>query len=417
MKFILSRKGFDTRYGTIANPILPDGTMFPLPIPYGRGSPIRFRDLPPPPGLEAHYGHLGDFVSAHKARWYPVKGESAQLVTADTIAHLDPDVSPGMLRRMPGWRPLFGQTGAALGHLQRMQVGVGDVFLFFSRFDPLLDGVGSPRYRGTPFHAIFGWLQVGRVHQLPSRYLPEWARYHPHVGDDPVNPWPAGNILFEASDRLDVRGLSLDLPGAGLFRYHPCLRLTAPDASAITDWILPDVFSLPAGARRREPTNLASRGWEWDGFAHRVSVTGIWQEAVWAIETFPRSIDWFRSLFQTHVPFPSLVAEVKPMLAAPEDRAMPRSDSTSRSTAGRSFRITEHGREFLRRPGRAKQLAAILSILDRLGGDGRNPVAESILVEAMARDPALAQSVQTPQALLDWYRTHKLEPKDMAEIL
>ena len=33
MKFILSRKGFDSSNGGIASPILPDGTMLSLPIP------------------------------------------------------------------------------------------------------------------------------------------------------------------------------------------------------------------------------------------------------------------------------------------------------------------------------------------------------------------------------------------------
>ena len=33
MKIILSRKGFDSGYGGIASPVLPDGTLLSLPIP------------------------------------------------------------------------------------------------------------------------------------------------------------------------------------------------------------------------------------------------------------------------------------------------------------------------------------------------------------------------------------------------
>jgi hypothetical protein len=33
MKVILSRKGFDSGYGGIPSPVLPDGTMLSLPIP------------------------------------------------------------------------------------------------------------------------------------------------------------------------------------------------------------------------------------------------------------------------------------------------------------------------------------------------------------------------------------------------
>lgn len=33
MKLILSRKGFDSGYGGMPSPILPDGRLVPLPIP------------------------------------------------------------------------------------------------------------------------------------------------------------------------------------------------------------------------------------------------------------------------------------------------------------------------------------------------------------------------------------------------
>ena len=33
MKLILSRKGFDSGYGGMSSPILPDGRLVPLPIP------------------------------------------------------------------------------------------------------------------------------------------------------------------------------------------------------------------------------------------------------------------------------------------------------------------------------------------------------------------------------------------------
>jgi len=33
MKVILSRKGFDSQYGGMPSPILPDGTLLSLPIP------------------------------------------------------------------------------------------------------------------------------------------------------------------------------------------------------------------------------------------------------------------------------------------------------------------------------------------------------------------------------------------------
>jgi len=46
-----------------------------------------------------------------------------------------PALSHSSLPREPGWRPLFGQSGAAQGHLRNQHVNIGDVFLFFGLFD------------------------------------------------------------------------------------------------------------------------------------------------------------------------------------------------------------------------------------------------------------------------------------------
>ncbi|WP_207462816.1 hypothetical protein [Azospirillum sp. SYSU D00513] len=304
MRIVFSRKGFDTGYGRIPNPILPDGRLFPLPIPYGRGAPIRFGDLPAPWGLEERHATLADFVRSHGARWVPAKGRKPEPITADTIAHLDPDLIPGMLPRAAGWRPLFGQTEAALGHLRRAGVGEGDLFLFFGRFDRLVGEGGALRYEGQPCHLLYGWLQVGCVRPLPDPALPDWARYHPHCVDAPGAPWsPTANALFEAAERLSLPGLDLDLPGAGLFPApHPMLRLTAPDARAITDWHLPAAFGLPRGAVRTEPTQLARRDWRREGDGFRVNVQGIWQEAVWSLAAFPGALGWLAELFAADVP-------------------------------------------------------------------------------------------------------------------
>lgn len=44
MKVILSRKGFDSGYGGMPSPILPDGTMLSMPIP-SDGDNVRFNEL------------------------------------------------------------------------------------------------------------------------------------------------------------------------------------------------------------------------------------------------------------------------------------------------------------------------------------------------------------------------------------
>ena len=44
MKIILSRKGFDSEYAGQPSPILPDGTLLSMPIPYSNEI-IKYTDL------------------------------------------------------------------------------------------------------------------------------------------------------------------------------------------------------------------------------------------------------------------------------------------------------------------------------------------------------------------------------------
>lgn len=55
MKIVLSRKGFDSSFGGVASPILPDERLVSLPIPY-QHSPVTYNDI--------RFGntHLGDLV-------------------------------------------------------------------------------------------------------------------------------------------------------------------------------------------------------------------------------------------------------------------------------------------------------------------------------------------------------------------
>lgn len=44
MKVIFSRKGFDSGYGGMPSPVLPDGTMLSMPIP-SKGDLVHYDDL------------------------------------------------------------------------------------------------------------------------------------------------------------------------------------------------------------------------------------------------------------------------------------------------------------------------------------------------------------------------------------
>ncbi len=144
-------------------------------------------------------------------------------------AHLDPDLRRDAIPRTRGWRPIFGQAGAAQSHLARHRVGAGDLFLFFGSFRRAEKCGNAFRFdQSAPkLHVIFGWLQVGEVRPVTDALAKEipWTRKHPHLSE------PArykSNTLYLASERLT--SLNVDSPGAGIFdQLRPELVLTETD--------------------------------------------------------------------------------------------------------------------------------------------------------------------------------------------
>jgi hypothetical protein len=280
MKIVLSRKGFDSSAGGVASPILPDGTLLSLPIP-DPNSDISYNDLN---GSGYSLGQI-------------VEDLTRSAVTAQDKAHLDPDLEFGTYRRRPGWRPLFGQDGAAQGHLMRSGVRKGDLFLFFGWFRQTQFENSHLRFRqgATDQHVLFGWLQIGTIvagDKIRSE-LPSWARYHPHHARPPDN----NNTIYMAAERLWLDGRPVDLPGAGPFkRYCPELCLTAPGSSRRTEWQLPRWF-YPR--ENRPPLSYHSRRDRWslnDDHTLLRSV-GRGQEFVLDTRYYPESIGWVQGLF------------------------------------------------------------------------------------------------------------------------
>lgn len=213
-RIVLSRKGFDSSYGGMPSPILPDGRMVALPIP------------------AAHDAWTMNDIRADDVQLDVLLHDLSQgRHSLSTRIHLDPDLDRAPERRMEGWRPSLGQTGAAQSHLERCGVGSGDVFLFFGWFRHAERRDGRWQYvRTAPnLHVLFGWLEVDevlRVVQQRAKCLQAhpWVADHPHV-HNPAHYTDGRNTLYiaPAASRL--------LPGTmggGLFpRFHPELQLTA----------------------------------------------------------------------------------------------------------------------------------------------------------------------------------------------
>ncbi|MCP1677054.1 hypothetical protein J2T57_004228 [Natronocella acetinitrilica] len=281
MKLILSRKGFDSTAGGTASPIFPDGRMVSLPIPDNR-STIRYGDI------HCQGEPLGSLVTQL------TRGK----IHADHRAHLDPDLMETSLARLPGWRPLFGQAGAAQSHLRNQGVGAGDVFLFFGLFRPVRRREDGWAWvpNAPSRHVIWGWMQIAEVLPLdggaPKGYA--WAQYHPHF------QWESGanNVVYVASPTLTLHGEDAGLPGAGTFkRFCPRLQLTSPAARGTTPWLLPDWF-YPVPGRTPLSYHGKAERWERQGGTTRLDVVKRGQEFVLHIDDYPEAIPWLRNLGQ-----------------------------------------------------------------------------------------------------------------------
>lgn len=213
MKVILSRKGMDSTSGGMANPILPDGTLLSLPIPDNTAG-TAYKDL-------CYKGQsLEEIISQLCPKFNFGKNKTC---------HLDPDIYEDMEGRTTTtkWKPAFGQHGVSAVHLDKLGVGVGDIFLFYGMFQKTMVQPDKTLcfVRNTPIvHIIYGYMKVGKI--LREKQEIEHYSWHPHG----VN-----------SDRPNNR---LYLPDTyGTFQYDNSLVLTKRGQDNRRLWALPAFFS------------------------------------------------------------------------------------------------------------------------------------------------------------------------------
>jgi hypothetical protein len=283
MKLIFSRKGFDSSLGKVPSPILPDGRMIFLPIPArNANSHISYAEL------RTDEFNLGTVVrDLTNGRILP--GHSV---------HLDPDLNPAYRQRKPGWRPLFGQAGAAQGHLLNQDVKPGDIFIFFGWFQEsqFVDNVLAYRRDSPGIHAIFGWLQIAE--KIPASYygrVPDWAAYHPHF--QRAKPY-ANDTVYVSTKYLNLPHTGRTaLPGAGVFRHFSSkLRLTK-DQCKRSIWQLPAWFYPRKG---KIPLTYHSNRDRWHREEGSVTLktVGRGQEFVMNSAHYPEALPWLHDLLQ-----------------------------------------------------------------------------------------------------------------------
>ena len=152
--------------------------------------------------------------------------------------HLDPDLNFDAYRfrkdrpAWQQWRGMLGQAGIAQSHLNKQDVGSGDVFLFFGLYRRVEETAQRWRFvRCAPeLHVLWGWLQVDQKHRvadLGPDDLP-WARHHPHLASKYRDD---RNTVYAAAAKLELGGddEQCDIAGWGVFpRFGPA---AGPDRS------------------------------------------------------------------------------------------------------------------------------------------------------------------------------------------
>ncbi len=290
-RIVLSRKGFDGRAGGVPSPIFEDGSMLSLPIP-AKGCPLTHGDL--------HWKdrRISDVVTS-------LRGRRPQV----TSVHLDPDLNPALkIRgedRQPGWRGLFGQSGAAQSALMELQRG--DLFLFFGLFSRVTEDSRGLRYaskgKSAELNVLFGWLQIELIEKIESmadkgrlREKYPWAACHPHLQDSFSE---RNNTLYIAREQLDAGGTTGDIPGYGAFKYFSeALQLSEKDNSG-SFWMMP-TWLKPRGRSRSVWSSHPNGTTCWTPICdetestvvcHRIHL-GPGQEFVLDCGEYPESIEW-----------------------------------------------------------------------------------------------------------------------------
>ena len=288
MKVILSRKGFDSANGGVANPILPDGRLCPLPIPDAR-SERRYADM--------RFAHAG-LPATHQQLGALVSDLTNGKIGANDRGHLDPDLDADHVVRAAGWRPAFGQAGAAQGHLHNQSIGEGDLFLFYGWFrqvelvnERLQYVVNAP-----DVHVIYGWLQVDSVCDPgcdAGKNIPTWLRDHPHCGSG----FARRNAIYVARKRLTLPDVGGTIEGGGLFStYHPNRQLTATARTLRSQWRLPGWFYPTAPAHALSYHGQMARWQRCDDHV-LLQTVGRGQEFVLDCAHYPQCAGWLAELF------------------------------------------------------------------------------------------------------------------------
>ena len=291
MKIILSRKGFDSKSGGCASPIMPDGTLLSMPIPEPEG--VRYNEL------------------AYNGTSYAEILKDLNPKERYEYAHLDPDIRDGVrIKGVPEWKPAFGQVKQTQSQLENAGVEPGDIFLFFGWFKQA-DTIGG-KYRFVPgaedLHVIYGYMQIGEI--LTNQRTIENYAWHPHASS--LYRKTTKNTLYIPTARLS---LVPNKKGYGVLDWREDRVLTKKgDNNKRATWKALD-FLMPQHVYG-DKTNSAKNG---------LFYNGRWQELV--VYESPGLIDWVRGLLSDDA--------VKDRVDSPKETVFPGAEEEKEELPGK----------------------------------------------------------------------------------
>ena len=182
MKYIFSRKGFDSTAGGYPSLIFPDGSIFSVPIPSTNDKYV-YSDL------EFQYENESIQEILNGLTGKSIRSQSHKSCDySDNIqfCHYDP-----LFMQEDGFEGIaLGQAQNAEGHLRNQGIENGDIFLFYGWFKKVEKYNGTWRYADSDdIHLIWSYMEIGDSVYLDSneQQIKAIDQYpfllkHPHTG-------------------------------------------------------------------------------------------------------------------------------------------------------------------------------------------------------------------------------------------
>ena len=288
MRFILSRKGYDSQFGGNPSPVfkttgqLLDGFLYSIPIPECESKGNSFDYHLPEPLIP-----IG----------FPINTR---------YFHLDPDIRPELHRELPpNWCPILGQSDAAAQHLKNQNVGINDIFLFFGLFQDVEWNRNYNQWvfgNSKPYHAIWGYMQIKDIKKVDDTVRKQYP-WHPHCQIDYHSENQNNTLYIGSSGNLTLKGLD-DCISYGTFKNDNKLRLTKIGAP-LTQWSSQCLPWLDVSKKQSHMSyhdeNCFQKGFFQAAFRGQEFVTDDFDNESDILE---KVLNWFKDLVKLRTDFP-----------------------------------------------------------------------------------------------------------------